>query len=157
MDRWYLFAHERDQFLDFTEMQTCAATLDVSRYGAYVQVESSTSAGYGGRHFLSTNLEPDPAQSTSYHGCPIVDAATPMQTDGVTPALKPLWDYLLLHETPPITIECASGNFSVIFSPGTLEQSNDLAGWTPQPTATSPLTLPLTTLPPRRFYRLSVP
>jgi hypothetical protein len=155
VDRWYLFAHERDQYLDFTQMQTCATALDVSRYGAYLQVETATSASYSGRHFLSTNLEPAPAQSTSYHGCPIVDAATPLQVDGVTPVFKPVWDYLLLHETAPIIIESVSGNISVIFSPGTLEQSNDLTLWTPQPAATSPLTLPLGTLPPRRFFRLS--
>ena len=84
-DRWYLFAHERDQFLDFAEMQTSAAALDVTRYGAYVRVESSASPAFGNRHFLSTNLDPSTSQSTSYHGCPVVDAATPLQADGVTP------------------------------------------------------------------------
>lgn len=155
VDHWYLFAHERDQFLDFAQMQICATALDVSRYGAYVQVETATSASYSNRHFLSTNLEPAPAQATSYHGCPIVDAATPPQADGITPVFKPVWDYLLLHDTAPITIESASGNISVQFSPGTLEQSDDLSRWTPQPAATSPLTLPLGTLPPRHFFRLN--
>ena len=157
VDRWFFLAHERDQFLDFTEMQTSAAALDVTRYGAHVQVESSTSARFGGRHFLSTNLDPAPAQSTSYHGCPIVDAATPLQTDGVTPVLKPVWDYLLLHETMPISVEATATTINLFFSHGTLEQSDDLTLWTPQPAATSPLTLPLSTQPSRRFYRLSTP
>jgi hypothetical protein len=78
-----------------------------------------------------------------------------MQTDGVTPVLKPVWDYLLLHDTAPITIETGSSTLSIIFSLGMLEQSDDLTLWTPQPAATSPLTLPLGTLPPRRFFRLS--
>lgn len=154
VDRWYLFAHERDQYLDFVQMQTCAAALDVSRYGAYVQVETATSASFEGRHFLSTNLEPAPAQSTSYHGCPVVDAATPMQADGVTPVYKPVWDYMLLHDTSPVTIVLTGGNVSVTFSPGTLEQSDDLSLWTQLPTATSPLILPADALPARRFYRL---
>jgi hypothetical protein len=157
VDRWYFLAHERDQFLDFTEMQASATALDVTRYGAYVQVESSPSASYSGRHFLSTNLAPAPAQPTSFHGCPIVDAATPLETDGVTPVLKPVWDHLLLHETAPIIIESNVTTISLLFSPGTLEQSDDLTLWTPQPAATSPLTLPLNTLPPRRFYRLLIP
>jgi len=152
---WYLFAHERDELLDFTEMQTCAAALDVSRYGAYVQVETATSASYSGRHFLSTNLDPSSAAQTNpFHRCTVFDGATPMQADGVTPVFKPVWDYMLLHDTAPITIESASANISVIFSPGTLEQSDDLTHWTPQTSATSPLTLSLGTLPPRRFYRL---
>jgi hypothetical protein len=156
VDRWYYFAHERDQFLDFNEMQTAAAALDVSRYGACVRVESSTSASNGGRHFLSTDLEPAPAQSAGYHGCPVVDAATPMQAGGVIPVLKPVWDYLLLHQTAPITIERAPAAISIIFSPGTLEQSDNLTNWTPLPGVSSPLTLPLGTLPACRFYRLQL-
>lgn len=156
VDRWYSFAHERDQFLDFAEMQTAAAALDVSRYGAPVRVESS-SPDFGSRHFLSTNLEPSPAQSGSYHGCPVVDAATPMQPDGMTPVLKPVWDYMLLNSTQPLTIESTQGSVSIIFSPGTLEQSDDLTRWTPQPAATSPLVLPRSTLPFRSFYRLRTP
>ncbi len=156
VNNWYLFAHERDELLNFTNMQTCAAALDVSRYGAYVQVETSTSASYGGRHFLATNLDPSSTnQPNPFHRCTVVDSATPMQADGVTPVFKPVWDYMLLHDTAPITIESASGNISVIFSPGTLEQSDDLMHWTNTPAATnSPLTLPLGTLPSRRFYRL---
>ncbi len=154
VDRWYFFAHERDQFLDFDEMQTSAAALDVSRYGAFVRVEASASPGYGGRHFLSTNLEPAPAQAASYHGCPVVDSATPMQSDGVTPVLKPAWDYMLLHETPQIAIEAALNGVSIIFSPGTLEQSDDLVSWVALPAAVSPLSVPAANLAPRRFYRL---
>lgn len=159
VDRWYLVAHERDQFLDFQEMITAAAALDVSRYGAHVQVESSTSANHGGRHFLTTNLEPAPAQPTSYHGCPVVDAATPMQAVGTTstPVLKPVWDYILLHDTPPLTIESTPTAIHIIFSPGTLEQSDDLTNWTPMPDSTSPLSLPLNMLSPRRFYRCLKP
>jgi hypothetical protein len=137
-------------------MQTAAAALDVSRYGAPVQVESS-SPDYGSRHFLSTNLEPSPAQSGSYHGCPVVDAATPMQSDGMTPVLKPVWDYLLFNNTQPLTIEGTTDSIRVIFSPGTLEQSDDLTRWTPQPAANSPLVLPRSNLPFRSFYRLRTP
>jgi len=120
-----------------------------------VQVETATSASYSGRHFLATNLDPSSAAQTNpFHRCTVFDAATPMQADGVTPVFKPVWDYMLLHDTAPISIETSSGNISVIFSPGTLEQSDDLTLWTPQSAATSPLTLPLGTLPSRRFYRL---
>ena len=157
VDRWYCFAHERDQFLDFTEMQAAAAALDVTRYGACERVESAPSDDYGSRHFLSTNLEPAPGQSSSYHGCPVVDAATPMQGDGVTPVFKPVWDYLLLHVTQPITLECTPSSIRIIFSPGTLEQSDDLSRWTPQPAATSPLVVPRSALSSRSFYRLRTP
>ena len=158
VDRWYFLAHERDQFLDFDEMQAAAVALDVSRYGACVQVESATSSSYGGRHFLSTNLDPAPAQSTSYHGCPVVDAATPMQTVGAssTPVLKPVWDYMLLHDTPPLTIESDTTAIKIIFSPGMLEQSEDLTHCSPMPVTASPLSLPFGTLATRRFYRLPV-
>jgi hypothetical protein len=80
-----------------------------------------------------------------------------MQADGVTPVFKPLWDYLLLHDTQPITIECTPSSISIIFSPGTLEQSDDLFRWTPQPAATSPLVVPRSALPFRSFYRLRIP
>ncbi len=156
VDRWYLLAHERDQYLDFTEMQTCATALDVDRYGAYVPAETSAATSYSGRHFLSTNLDPAPAQPTSYHGCPVVDAATPLQADGVTPVLKPAWDYLLLHVTLPIIIELTATNLTLTFSPGILEQSDTLTNWTAQPAAVSPLVLPQNILPERRFYRLRV-
>lgn len=156
VDRWYLFAHERDQFLDFTQMQNAAAALDVTRYGAYLRVESYATASYRARHFLSTNLEPAPTQPTSYHGCPVVDAATPLQNDGITPVFKPVWDYLLLNDTAPITIETNSGGISILFSPGILEQSEDLVLWNSQ-SAASPLTLPPNMLPLRRFYRLVTP
>jgi hypothetical protein len=59
-DRWFLLAHERDQYLDFTNVQTCATALDVDRYGAFVRVETSASTTFSGRHFLSTDLDPAP-------------------------------------------------------------------------------------------------
>jgi hypothetical protein len=152
-DRWYLFAHERDQFLDFGEMQASAAALDVTRYGAYVRVETSAAPTSGNRHFLSTNLEPSTNQPTSYHGCPVVDAATPLQADGATPVFKPVWDYLLLHETDDITIEAAATNLTVTFSPGTLEQSTNLTSWTTVTNANSPLSLPKSGLGGRSFFR----
>jgi hypothetical protein len=158
VDRWYAMAHERDQLLGFSEMQVAATALDVSRYGACERVETSPSPSYRGRHFLSTNLEPAPAQSTSYHGCPVVDAATPMQLSGTatTPVLKPAWDYMLLHETLPLSIESGATSVSLIFSPGTLEQSDDLTHWAPVRGAASPLTLPSNALAPRRYYRLHI-
>ncbi|MEI8290128.1 MAG: hypothetical protein WCH99_11705 [Verrucomicrobiota bacterium] len=152
-DRCYLFAHERDQFLDFGEMQTSAAALDVTRYGAYVREESSASPAFNNRHFLSTNLEPSTNQPTSYHGCPVVDAATPLQADGATPVFKPVWDYLLLHETADITIEATATNLTVTFSPGTLEQSTNLPLWTPLTNANSPFALPRSGLGERGFFR----
>jgi hypothetical protein len=156
VDRWYLLAHERDQYLDFTEMQICATALDADRYGACVLAETSAVTSYAGRHFLSTNLDPAPALSASYHGCPVVDAATPLQADGVTPVLKPAWDYMLLHETQPILIELKGTNLTLTFSPGSLDQSDNLTNWTALPAAVSPLVLPQNTLPERRFYRLRI-
>ena len=152
---WYLFAHERDQFLDFGEMQISAAALDVSRYGAYVQVESSGSPTFSNRHFLSTNLDPSTNQPASYHGCPVVDAATPLQADGVTPVFKPVWDYLLLHETADIAIESPLTNLTITFSPGTLEQSTNLTSWTTVTNANSPFSLPKNGLGKRGFFRLN--
>ncbi len=152
---WYLFAHERDQFLDFGEMQISAAALDVTRYGAYVQVESSGSPTFSNRHFLSTNLDPSTNQPASYHGCPVVDAATPLQADGVTPVFKPVWDYLLLHETADIAIESPLTNLTITFSPGTLEQSTNLTSWTTVTNANSPFSLPKNGLGKRGFFRLN--
>lgn len=105
LSRWFLFAHERDQFLSFTNMRVAASALGVDRYGACVQVEASPSSNYFGRHFLSTDLEPSTNAPGSYHGCPVVDLATPLQADGATPVFKPAWDYLLLCDSiPPPTV-----------------------------------------------------
>lgn len=106
LSRWFLFVHERDQFLSFTNMQVAASALAVDRYGSYVQVETSSSTNYFGRHFLSTNLEPSTNAAGSYHGCPVVDAATPIQADGTNFVFKPVWDYVLLSSAlpPPVII-----------------------------------------------------
>ncbi len=157
VERWYLLAHERDQFLDFGEMQVCAGALDLSRYGAFLRVEAAVPGNYLRRHFLSTNLDPSPVQADSYHGCPVVDAATPKLADGVTPVFEPVWKYMLLNETLPISLEPQANSVRIVFSPGVLEQSEDFLGWSPVPSAASPLTVPLDGLQPRRFYRLTQP
>jgi hypothetical protein len=118
-----------------------------------VRVESSAAPTSGNRHFLSTNLEPSTNQPTSYHGCPVVDAATPLQADGATPVFKPVWDYLLLHETADIAIEATTTNLTVTFSPGTLEQSTNLTSWTTVTNANSPLSLPKRGFGERGFFR----
>jgi hypothetical protein len=105
LNRWFLLAHERDQYLDFTNMQIAASALELDRYGPYEQVETSTAPDFQGRHFLSTDLNPAASAPGSYHGMPVYDAAIPYQADGRTPVLKPTWDYLLLHDTaPPPTV-----------------------------------------------------
>jgi hypothetical protein len=106
LSHWFLFVHERDQFLPFPNMQIAASALRVDCYGPQVQVETSSSSNYFGRHFLSTDLEPSTNAAGSYHGCPVVDVATPLQSDGSTPVFKPVWDYLLLGDAvpPPPTI-----------------------------------------------------
>jgi hypothetical protein len=157
VDRWYLFAHERDQFLDFGEMQACAAALDVSRYGTALRTEAVGPGNYQHRHFLSTNLNPASAQANSYHGCPVVDAATPRMADGVTPVFEPVWRCMLLHQTLPIFLEPDGNVMRVVFSPGVLEQSEDLVAWSAVPSAASPLTVSVGGFQPRRFYRLTQP
>lgn len=72
----------------------------------------------------------------------------PLQANGVTPVLKPVWDYMLLHEAIPITIEATATNLTVTFSPGTLQWSVTLTNWIPDPSAQSPLVLPLGSLDP---------
>jgi hypothetical protein len=157
VDRWYLFAHERDQLLDFAQMQAGAAALDLVRYGGFLQVETAVQGGYQRRHFLSTNLEPAPPLAGSFHACPVADAATPKLADGVTPVFEPVWKYMLLNETLPISLEPQGSSVRIVFSPGVLEQSEDFLGWSPVPSATSPLTVPLEGAQTRRFYRLTQP
>ena len=157
VSRWYLFAHEQDQLLDFAQIAAGAAALDLGRYGAVSRTEAVFAGNYLRRHFLSTNLDPAPLLAGSYHGCPVADAATPKLADGVTPVFEPVWRYMLLDETLPITLEKDGNAVRVVFSPGVLEQSEDLVVWSPVPAAASPLTLPLDGLQARRFYRLSQP
>jgi hypothetical protein len=157
VERWFLLAHERDQFLDFAQVQAGASVLDLTRYGAAVRVEATASPSFSNRHFLSTDLEPAPGQAGSYHGCPVVDAATPRQADGMTPVLKPVWDDMLLHETPPIAIEATTSNLTVTFSPGILQRSVTTTNWVSDPTARSPLVLPLRSLDVFGFFRLATP
>jgi len=71
--------------------------------------------------------------------------------------LKSVWDFMLLHETPPITTEATTTNITVNFSPGTLQQSVTLTNWIPDPSAQSPLVLPKGSLAPCGFFRLATP
>jgi hypothetical protein len=154
ISQWFLLAHERDQLLDFGRMQTAASALDVDRYGAFLRAESASDADFRGRHFLSTNLEPARGAAGSYHSTMISDADTPREADGITPVLKPAWDYFLLHATPPVALELTAASLEIYFCPGTLEFSETLADWEAVPGAGSPLSIPRDVLGERGFYRL---
>ena len=152
----FMMAHHRDEQLGFPGAQTTAATLDLTRYGAFVNAEATDDATFGGRHFLSTNLEPKRGSNGSYHGAAVTDLDTPLQPDG-TPVLKRAWDFMLLHITPPVALHRTTSELTVTFSPGTLEQSADLQSWNSLTTATSPYVRSRGNLAPAEFFRLQAP
>ena len=56
-----------------------------------------------------------------FAGTPVSDVDTPLAANGVTPVLKPAWDYLLLHETSPVAVtRKAAGLRVLLFPPGSV-------------------------------------
>jgi pimeloyl-ACP methyl ester carboxylesterase len=101
VERWYFLAHERDQILDFAKMKVSATGLGLEPFGPFVPVESATDPAFGGTRCLSTNIDPASIASTSFHGSVLVNPALARNADGL-PALKPAWDYMLLHNNSPV-------------------------------------------------------
>lgn len=153
VSRYFMLTHERDEFAVLDKLTAHVAALDVDRYGEVVNVDASQSP-FEGSHFLTTNLEPARGGAGKYHGTPVSDVDTPLAADGVSPVLKPAWDYLLLHETSPVALTRKEGGLRVVFSPGILEFSDSLEDWTPLPRAESPLAVPVTPDAEKEFYRL---
>lgn len=153
VSRWFMLTHERDQSAVLDLLKGHVAALDVDRYGDAVSADVSQPP-FWESHFLTTNLEPARGGAGEYHGTPVSDVDTPLSADGVTPLLKPSWDHLLLHETSPVTVIRKPEGLQVLFSPGTLEFSSSLEGWTPLPGTESPLPVPLIPEAEKEFYRL---
>ncbi len=155
VDRIYILGHLRDESVDFTLLQLYADAVDVTRYGGFVTPETESDPHFGHTHFLATDLEPvRPLPDGRYHATMITDLDTPFQADGVTPVLKPAWDYMLLAPTNPFRVEKDAAEMRVYFSPGTLYESQNLVDWTAVPSADSPLVIPLVSVPVRYFLSL---
>lgn len=93
-DRYYGFAHEEDEILDFAKIETTWTNLDLFNFGNMIMVDTTTQPYFETRT-LSTQIIP--ATNTSkYHNSVAVDLYTPGQ-NGV-PILEPVWHYLISYQ-----------------------------------------------------------
>jgi hypothetical protein len=96
VDRQYGFSHVGDPNAVFSVVTNNWATIGLGVFGNIVSVDGA-SAPFSGSHQLSTNAAPNPnptgPTSSPMHGAPVVDAVTPLDSQG-EPLFKPVWIYL---------------------------------------------------------------
>lgn len=88
-DRYFGFVHRNDQ--GFDHIQTAWRALGMAAGGALVSVENSTPP-YSRSQRLVTDVEN--VRQGKYHGCPVQDRITPVDSDGKL-VFEPVWRYLL--------------------------------------------------------------
>lgn len=90
----YAFAHQRDQVIGFNRLQTIWSAMGLAGFGATALVDGAALSAYQGRHTLSTNLQAGSNLPTaSYHGMPVVDSLTPIDSGSGLPTYWPVWQY----------------------------------------------------------------
>lgn len=96
-DKFWGFAHTRDEQVNFTLLSTRIWTAyGMPQFGAIINVDAANPP-YGDTHSLTSDLECD-----NFHGCVIADARLVRQ-NGV-PVYKPVWEYLLSGLNAPLTL-----------------------------------------------------
>jgi hypothetical protein len=90
-NRYYGFGHQRDEYVNFTLLQTTWQKYGMLNYGTLI-LSDSTTTPYANSHTLYSNLLPA-NDTTQFHGL-IADAYTPLDGSG-NPILTPVWDYLI--------------------------------------------------------------
>ncbi len=87
---YYGFTHQQDPLVSLALAE--ADWVDLALPGAPTLVDGAST--YGGSHRLYSNLTVTASDPLFlYHDCTVVDAQTPMNSDG-TPTYLPVWDYL---------------------------------------------------------------
>ncbi|MDG2343180.1 MAG: T9SS type A sorting domain-containing protein [Flavobacteriales bacterium] len=90
-DRYYGFAHQNDEFLDFNNIQITWNNFGMNNFGGMVLVDTSSSP-YNYSRMLYTLELPD-NDSTKFHSCVVADAYTPIDT-GI-PVFSTIWTYMI--------------------------------------------------------------
>jgi hypothetical protein len=97
-DRFFGFSHMRDDSVNFTILTTRIWTAyGMNNYGAVVNVDNAAPP-YNNTHSLTTNFD-----CANTHGCIVVDAFTPIGTNGIA-VFRPVWEYLLTGTTVPFAV-----------------------------------------------------
>lgn len=96
-DKFWGFAHQRDEQVNFTLLSTRVWTAyEMPQFGAVLNVDNSAPP-YGNTHSLTSDRE-----CGNFHGCVAVDAAL-VRENGV-PVYKPVWEYLLSGVAAPVNL-----------------------------------------------------
>lgn len=94
-DKFWGFAHRRDEQVNFTILSTRVWTAyGMPQFGAIINVENSA-APFDNSHSLTSNIECE-----NFHGCVAVDARLVRDQNGI-PIYKPVWQYLLSNTPAP--------------------------------------------------------
>jgi len=86
------FVHIKDPLILYPEEIATWNGYGLMQFGGPLLVESN-SAPYLGSHEFTTDLTPQ--DGTNYHGATVVDSATPLEPDGITPVYQPVWQYMM--------------------------------------------------------------
>ena len=95
-DGYYGFTHQKDEFVNFTLIQTTWKNYGMNAFGSLAFVDTS-SAPFKNSHQLYTLRTPD-NDSTQYHGSVVADAYTPLKNGA--PIFAPVWTYLIEGNGP---------------------------------------------------------
>ncbi len=96
-DKFWGFAHTRDEQVNFTLLSTRIWTVyGMLNHGAIVNVDNAAPP-YNNTHSLTSNIECE-----NFHGCIAADARLVRQNN--VPVFKPVWEYLLSNTAPPLNI-----------------------------------------------------
>jgi hypothetical protein len=99
-DRFFGFSHMRDESVNFNVLTTRIWTAyGMNSYGAVVNVDA-LAPPYNNTHSLTTDFN---CGNANAHGCIVVDALTPVGTNG-TAIFRPVWEYLLSGTIIPFAV-----------------------------------------------------
>lgn len=92
--RIYGFTHQRDIVVGINKLQTIWGALGLSAFGGLTLVDDVAPSTYQGRHMLYSNLPAVGGLSgTVYHGLPVTDLQTPIDSATGVPVYGPVWQY----------------------------------------------------------------
>lgn len=90
-DRYFGFAHQNDELVDFNRIQTTWDNYGMNNYGSIVLVDTSV-IPFNNSHKLYTILTPA-NDHKKYHGSLVIDAYTP--SDSGVPVFADVWTYMI--------------------------------------------------------------
>ncbi len=89
--RYYGLGSTNDSIVPWTNLQKIWSSLGMGAFGVPVSIDGAA-VGYNGSHMLNTSQ----GTTSSGHGVPVVDAATPLDANG-KPLFVGAWQYLCFH------------------------------------------------------------